>query len=81
MWMNEVSCAVGGEQAAHTLLATNPLLYSGDLQDPQASLLQAPDHALTVPILFLQGLVLLLYWYNGSSSVDSFLIRLLLNHH
>lgn len=81
MWVSDVSCAVGGEQAAHTLLATNPLLYSGGVQDPQAALLHAPDHALTVPILFLQALVLLLYWYNGRASVDSFFIRLLLNHH
>lgn len=78
--LSDIGSAVGGEQA-QALVSTNPLLYSGAATDPQASLLEAPDHSLTVPILFLQGLVLLLYWYNGHSSVDSYVIRLLLNHH
>lgn len=81
MWPSEVSYAVSGEQAAHTLLASNPQLFAGGLADPQVSLLHAPDHSMTVPILFLQGLVLLLFWYNGHASVDSYVIRLLLSHH
>lgn len=78
--LSDISCAIGGDHA-QALLSTNPLLFSGAASDPQASLLETPDHSLTVPILFLQGLVLLLYWYNGHNSVDSYVIRLLLNHH
>lgn len=81
MWPSELSYAVSGEQAAHTLLAANPQLYGGGLADSQISLLYPPDHSLTVPILILQGLVLLLYWYNGHASVDSYLLRLVLNRH
>lgn len=80
MWLSDVSCTLGADQA-HALVATNPLLHSGARYDPQAALFESPDRTMTVPILFLQILVLLLYWYNGRSSVDSYAIRLLINHH
>ena len=81
---SDVSWALGGEQAAHALLVGGPVSRSeGWLCDPQSALLQPPAHgpALTVPVLVLQVLVLLLYWYSGRTSVDAFVVRLLLNHH
>ncbi|KAK7079532.1 hypothetical protein SK128_028584 [Halocaridina rubra] len=70
--LSDISCGFVGGEHAQALMTTNPFLHSGSATDPQASLLEAPDHTLTVPILFLQGLVLLLYWYSGHSSVDSY---------
>ena len=79
---SDVSWALGGEHAAHAVLVGAPLDRSeGWLSDPQGALLQPPAHAMTVPVLVLQVLVLLLFWFTGRSSVDAFVVRLLLNHH
>lgn len=84
MLASDMGWAVGGgEQAAHALLLGGTPLPSAEgwLTDPQSDLLQPPTHTLTVPVLVLQGLLLLLFWYNGRTSVDAFVVRLLLNHH
>lgn len=72
----------GGEQAAHALLLGGAPLPSAEgwLAEPKTALLQPPNNTLTVPVLLLQFLVLLLFWYSGRTSVDAFVVRLLLNH-
>lgn len=74
---------LGGEGAAH-MLAWTPLMEGGGaegLVNDQQALLTSTPGPHSVPILLLQGLVLLLHWYTGTSSVDPYFVRLLLLHH
>ncbi|KAK4323066.1 hypothetical protein Pmani_006212 [Petrolisthes manimaculis] len=91
MWGTEMcgSLMQVGEGAAH-MLAWAPSMVEGlgataeDLlsNSQQVDLLTpAPEGPQSVPIFVLQGLVLLLHWYTGSSSVDPHFVRLLLLHH